>query len=900
VTGALWMSGPAQAGFQLENVSTSSTAADGSFSRQAGAHPDLDTHFEVSYDHTTSLLSGNPKNVSVELPPGFVGSPTAVPQCQADLLVPVSATDAAKCPPQTQIGIATVASAPGVRDSVPLFNMQHPSDVPAIFGFNYLTVPVYIQPRVRPGDYGITGLSAQISQAKLIYGADITIWGVPASHAHDFERRDPTGEIAGSFECVVFGGAACAVPGAQTVKPFLSNQTSCPAAPVTTTISGDSWQEPDLFSTSVLSSDADGTPFVIEGCESLGFAPKVSAAPTSHKAAAPTGLEVGIEVPQNETPDGLATAHVRKTVLTLPQGITISASSAAGLGSCSPAQIGIGTNDPPTCPDSSKIGTVEIGTPLLESPLQGDIVLARQNDNPFNSLLALYIAVKGPGFYLKLPGKVEADPTTGQLTTTFSNTPQLPFETLKVNLDSGSQAALQAPEACGTYSTHIEMTSWASDLPVSFDTPMTFGEGCNTGGFSPGLRASVSSPVGGKFSPFNLQVTRNDGEQNLSRIEATLPPGELAKLAGVPLCPDSAAATGACPAASQVGTTTVGAGAGPSPVYVPEPGKAPTAVYLAGPYKGAPYSIVVKVPAQAGPFDLGTVTVRNALSIDPTTAQVTAKSDPLPQILQGIPVSYRDVRVEINRPDFSLNPTSCDPMKVTSILTSSGGKTASPSSRFQVAGCGELGFAPKLNIAVKGPTRRGAYQQLKAVLTQPKGQANIGKVSVALPHSEFLAQNHIRTVCTRVQFNAGAGNGAGCPAGSVYGKARAISPLLDRPLEGLVYLRSSSNPLPDLVAALHGQIDVDLSGRIDSVNGGIRTTFNSVPDAPVSKFFLEMKGGKKSLLVNSTNLCAAPNKATVKMDGQNGKTNDFNPVVTNSCKGKKKQGKPAKSSRTHR
>jgi hypothetical protein len=364
----------------------------------------------------------------------------------------------------------------------------------------------------------------------------------------------------------------------------------------------------------------------------------------------------------------------------------------------------------------------------------------------------------------------------------------------------------------------------------------------------------------------------------------------LAKLAAVPLCGEAQAASGDCPAATQVGTATVGVGAGTSPLYVPQPGKAATAVYLAGPYKAAPYSLVVKVPAQAGPFDLGTVTVRNAISVDPVTAQVSVQSDPLPQIFAGIPLAYRDVRVNVDRNDFTLNPTSCDPKAVKGTIASSTGKGANVSSRFQVAGCERLAFKPSLKLKVTGPTKRGSYPKLRAELKAPAGQANIGKVSVALPHSEFLAQEHIKTICTRVQYSANGGGGKACPKGSVYGWARAFTPLLDKPLEGPVYLRSSSNPLPDLVASLDGQIHIDLAGRIDSVNGGIRNSFEGVPDAPVTKFVLTMQGGKKSLLVNSRNLCATKNKATVKMDGQNGKVHDFRPLVGNSCGKARKAG----------
>jgi hypothetical protein len=446
------------------------------------------------------------------------------------------------------------------------------------------------------------------------------------------------------------------------------------------------------------------------------------------------------------------------------------------------------------------------------------------------------------------------------------------------------------PDGCGTYPIEAKLSPWSGNPATYLSSSITVNEGCeNKDKFTPSLQAGTTNPIAGSHSPFTLRVTRPDGQQNVSTIETTLPEGVLAKLAGVELCPEQSTGSGSCPSASQVGTATVGAGAGNNPIYVPQPGKPATAVYLAGPYRGAPYSLIAKVPAQAGPFDLGTVTVRNAVSVDPVTAQVTVKSDPLPQIVNGIPVAYRDVRVDVNRSGFTLNPTSCDPKQVLATIGSAQGKSAKLSDRFQAADCANLAFKPALKLKVSGGTKRAQYTKLRAELRAPRGQANIGKASVALPHSMFLAQEHIKTICTRVQYAANS-----CPKGSIYGYAKAFTPLLEEPLQGPVYLRSSSNPLPDLVASLDGQIHVDLAGRIDSVNGGIRTTFEGVPDAPVSKFVLTMKGGRKSLLVNSTDLCAGANHATVKMDGQNGKVHDFRPVVGNDCGKARKAGKKRK------
>jgi hypothetical protein len=430
-----------------------------------------------------------------------------------------------------------------------------------------------------------------------------------------------------------------------------------------------------------------------------------------------------------------------------------------------------------------------------------------------------------------------------------------------------------------------EFTSWKDDNPVVIDSPFQVNEGCG-GGFSPGFKAGTVDPTAGSYSPFVMQITRTDGEGDLAKLSATLPKGLLAKLAGVPLCGDAQAATGDCPAASQVGKVTIGTGSGPTPLYVPEAGKAPTAAYLAGPYKGAPYSLVVKVPAQAGPFDLGTVSVRNALNVDPVTAQVTASSDQLPQILQGIPIAYRDVRVEVNRPEFTINPTNCKPQKVTSVLTSTTGQTATPAAGFKASECGELGFGPSLKISLKGKMNRTGNPALKAVLKAPKGDANLAKTTVILPGSEFIDNAHINNPCTRVQFNANA-----CPASSILGTAKATSPLVDQPLSGPVYFRSNGGEreLPDLVADLNGPIHVTVVGFIDSVKGRVRTRFANIPDAPVSKFVLKMKGASKGLLANSRDLCSFTPRAKVQMTGQNGKTANSSLKLGTSCGGGKRK-----------
>jgi len=875
----------AQASFEFEEVGIELTGPDGRFARQAGGHPDLTVNFSVPFDPDAQIdgrLSPGPVEaihaVDVDLPLGFVGNPRAAEQCPINLLAPPGEASA-MCPIGAQVGIAEVTTFTTQQElmilRVPVYNVEPGPGLPARFGFKYSSAVTVIDAHVRSRGEGngISSGSSAASQAVPVWKVRLTLWGVPADTSHDTSRALPSQPVLGE-----------PIPSQAPRAAFLSAPTSCPETPTPFKIRADSWDYQGIFETRILSTDESGTPFVFEGCEQLPFSPSVEVQPRSHRADSPTGLDVELTVPQNDDPDGLAAAHVKKVAMTFPQGMSINPAAASGQSACSPAQIDLESNSAPSCPETSKLGTVRVDTPLLADELEGSAFLASQNDNPFGSLLAMYIAVKGPGFYLKLPGRIDADPETGQLTTTFSDTPQLPFERLRLALNEGPRAPLSTPRACGTYTTHTEFTSWAQpDNPVSSDSSFTIDEDCGRAAkFDPRLSAGTISPSAGSFSPFVLRITRQDGEENLSRIQATLPEGVLAKLAGVTRCSDAAATVGDCPASSQVGTTTVGTGSGPNPLYVPEAGKAPTAIYLAGPYKGAPYSLVVKVPAQAGPFDLGTVVVRNALFIDPVTAQVTAKSDPLPQLLQGIPLSYRDVRVEINRDKFTINPTNCEAMQVTSLLTSSGGASAHPSDRFQAANCAGLGFKPKLRLALKGKVNRSAHPSLHATLTARRGDANIAAAQVKLPKSAFLDQAHIKTVCTRVQFAAEA-----CPPGSIYGRASATSPLVDYKLAGPVYLRSSNHPLPDLVAELRGPgtqpIMVELSGKTDSVKGALRNTFGAVPDVPVTKFSLTLFGGKKGLIEMSEGFCAHP-RASVKLDAQNGKTYYTTPKVKGNCR----------------
>ncbi len=847
----------AQAAFGVSGFSIDTENSSGGFDRQAGSHANLRVRFDFSKDPVSNHVEANVKDIRVALPVGFVGNPNEVKTCPVSRLIQVGDVTLSDCPLEDQIGVATVITGTGTYVS-PVFNMVHASEIPGLFGMNVNGAPVFIEPTIRPGDYGVTGLSAQTSQAERVESIDLTIWGVPADHG----------------------------TGAPLRRPFLSSPTNC-LGPVSFGIEANSWQDPATSSGKVIGADADGVPFVFTGCYRLGFEPSIVAQPGTHRAHAPAGLNIAFKVPQNEGPDGLASAHVRKVTTSFPQGVTVSTSAVAGLGACSPAQIALGTNAVPSCPDNSKIGNVTIKSQLLGDPLEGEVVLASQYDNPFNSIFAIYVFAQGPGFYLKFPGELHVDKQSGRLTTVFDNLPQLPFEEVNLDFRGGPTAPLTTPDACGTYRTHSEFTSWASPTPVVFDDPMIIDENCAGGGaFNPVLQAGVANPVAGANSPLTLRIRREDGEQNLSRLEFVLPEGELAKLKGVEVCPEAQVATGNCAKAAQVGISTTAIGTGAFPLFVPQPGKDPTALYLAGPYKGAPYSLLTKVPAQSGPFDFGDILVRTAIDINPVTTRVIAKSDPLPQILEGVPIQYRDVRIEVQKPDFTINPTSCEQRAVTTTITSVNGALAHPSVPSKVGDCGALGFKPSLGFKLSGGNNRGDFQGFTVTFKTRAQDSNLAGVSVTLPHAEFLEQSHIKTVCTRVQFAA-----KNCPKDSIYGYASAQTPLLDKKLQGPVYLRSSSHALPDIVAELNGQFNIELAGRIGAYKGGrIKNTFEVVPDAPVRKFVVKLNGGKQSLLVNSRNLCLEPIRAEVKMIGQNGRRHNESPVVDTGC-GKSKHSK---------
>ncbi|HET6505909.1 MAG TPA: hypothetical protein VFG42_03910 [Baekduia sp.] len=875
----------------------------GSFTRQAGGHPDFTLSFSLPTDPNAVVdgqqSPGPPEavhSVEVDLPPGMLGNPNAVTECDMrDFAEP--SVGQARCPLSSQVGVADVGLAGGSGDVshnlVGIFNLKHGPDVPARFGINYLGAVAIIDGHVRPGDYGISAASVSISQALTIQTVKFTLWGVPADPSHDSYRGGLPDPLTGPSQSL----------GGVTPVPFMYAPTSCTGSPVSFTVRGDSWEHRGVFDTRTITMDTDGTPLVFDGCDALPFAPSIDVKALSRVADAPTALSVDLKVPQSDDPSNPGTAHVRKVVMRLPQGMTVSPSSAAGLGACSPAQIGLGTNDAPSCPDSSKLGKVTITTPVLPDPLTGDIILAAQNDNPFRSLIAMYLAVKGPGFYVKLPGRVDLDQTTGQLTVTFDNTPQVPFSEMKVDLLGGSQAALATPTACGTYNTHVEITSWASDDPVSLDSPTRIDQNCDAKAFTPSFTAGMTNKQAGQFSPFTFTLTRQDGMPTLSTIDMALPPGLLADIGSVPRCDAAAANAGTCPVESKIGTTSALSGPGAQPLGLTGN------VYLTGPYKDAPFGLSIAVPTagQAGPFDLGTVVVRAGIYVDRRDAHATVKSDPLPTIIQGIPLRLRQVGVTIDRPKFMLNPTSCNQKTIFANFGAVGGVISSQTQAFQVGGCGDLDLKPKLAVKLTGTksTKDGTSPGVEATLTDPGGGSNYAKVEAKLPLALALEPSNAQSLCKPEQAAA-----FNCPKTSIVGSATARS-VLPHELSGPVYFvegrRKTSTgrtkaSLPDLWIPLSADgvtIDVRASSQVDS-SDRLVTTFHDLPDAPIKNFDLKISGGKHGILVVSgKSTCDRDMTFDLRYTGQNDETKvaTAKPKVA-GCKPSVKSTKTTKKSVT--
>jgi hypothetical protein len=853
---------------------------------QAGGHPNIDTLIWVGNRYTQhipppSCDCQDAEDINIEMPRGLIGNPHAVPQCSA---ADFSTGD---CPPETQVGSVVVslnAEEPGSSGFgvIALENLvPHPGEAGLIgFNFPFLHFGVYEQINSRTeSDYGLDVTTEDITHLLPIAFIEEHLWGVPAASENDFERL-PAGWD--SFE----DGQAPPTPSNAAEEPFLANPTTCNQQDLSAHLAVTSYDR--------VVNEADSPFPATTGCDQLSFNPSLYAQPTSTATDTASGLDVDLQVPQQMSPQVPSPSEIRGTTVTLPPGFSINPNAADGKTSCSNTEAALGTRNEALCPENSKVGTVSVNSSALPGPIPGYIYLGKPLSGDRYRLI---LTANGFNVHVKLAGSVLADEHTGQVTVSFQELPQTPFSDFNLHFFGSERGLLATPTQCGTYGVSSTFLPWDSDLPEQTSTQYFTldtgpgGSACPPSArpFQPSLRGGVADKTAGRHSPFSITLTRPDGDQDLAGLDVTTPRGFAATLAGVSYCPDSALAAAAapsssgvvelaapsCPASSHIGTSSTAAGAGNHPVYLAGE------VYLAGPYKGAPLSLAVITPAVSGPYDLGNVVVRAAIQVDPHTAQITAVSDPLPQIVDGIPLRLRQILVNLNRPEFALNPTNCGRFAVEARVFGDQGAVADPAVPFQVADCAEIPFEPNLSLTLSHGLLHTQNPALTAVLTAGPGEANIARTVVTMPRTMLLDNAHIQSPCTKVQFAAGA-----CPPGSVLGHARAESPLLEKPLEGPVYLASGyGHRLPDLLAALKGQVDINLDARVDSVHGALRTSFETVPDVPVTKFTLNLRGGKKGLLQNSINLCSHVERAEVKMAGQNNRRISARPKIHMACSG---------------
>ncbi len=914
---------------------------------QAGSHPfDMTTSFLLNTNAEGELPSELlARDISVELPSGVAGSITSVPQCpMADLASRGTQFEQGSgCPTSSQVGVASVyARADGETYRFfkgPVYNM-----VPSDGGTAELSFPVSIasQPvivKVRTdGDYGLDATTKGITEYIPFQGLTLTLWGVPADPRHDAERWRPEQGAAGFGGGPPGGPNGEPLPDSAPLTAYLTNPTQC-SGPLDATIVADSWSFPgrfnsedgfpDLSDPNWFTTSTPMYPAGITGCERMRFNPSLTVTPDTTEADSPSGYSIHLHVPQSSSPADLATPALKNAVATLPQGVAISPGAADGLQACTDdtaaapgsagnqigllsAEAGRFSNVEPTCPAAAQVGSVELATPLLPNVLQGQVYLSADHSGED---YAVFIVIRGDGLLVKLRSTVVANAVTGQITATFANDPELPFSDFTLHFYGGPRAVFVNPSACGPASTTTDLTSWAggpgglpdatpsSTFDVSFDGN---GSPCpSPQPFAPSFTAGTTSIQAGGFSPLTATFSRPDADQKVDHVQLTSPPGLLGTLAGLPLCPEPQAAQGTCSAASQIGHVVVGVGSGAAPLYVPVAGQPPAPVYITGPYRGAPFGLTFVVPAIAGPYNLGNVIVRAAITVDPRTAALTVTSDPLPTILDGIPLQIKAVNVVIDRPNFIFNPTNCSPMSVNGSMTSLQGATATLSSPFQVTGCGDLGFKPEFKVSTSGHTSRPNGASLDARLTFPKSalgrQANIASVKVELPKRLPSRLTTLQKACTAATFEADASK---CPQASDIGIVKASTPALPVQLTGPVYFVShGGEAFPSLVVVLQGDgVRVDLTAATFISKTGITSsTFKTIPDVPVSSFELYLPEGPNSALAANGNLCKGSLSMPTTFTAQNGLVlHQSTPIAVTGCSAKAVKAARARGARAHR
>lgn len=899
--------------------------ASGTLDTQAGSHPYEAT---FSFDLATALkfeggkvggetaAGGEARRIEVELPPGVVGNPTAVPQCTREEF------DAETCPQQSQIGVAMVYFAAFAPDGLQIFNLVPPPGVPAEFGFTISSVNTFQDASVRSGgNYGINEHVNNIVQKEIVHVVE-TLWGDPEDPSHSLWRNGQPGGCK-EFE-ETEPGNTCARIEHPIQRAFLTLPTACGAAQPFV-IKATSWTGRTSEST-FFSHDANGEPTGFTGCGFLGFGPSFATEPESGRADTPVGLNVEVKSPLGglEEPENLGTADIEGARVALPPGVVVNPGQAAGLEACGPGEDGLtsaaeearGEEDdgPPSCPAASKVGTVKAKSPLLESALEKELegnIYVLQSNPPDLKLLA---TVSADGVNIKLVLNVELNEQTGQITTAVVDAPQFPVSDFRLSFDGGAQAALDTPAQCGSYQTTSDFTPWAGPfISDAFPTAQfAIGEGPGGSGcpsspmaFTPTLTAGSSDDQAGGFTSFSALLQREDGTQRVEKLQGTGPAGLAAMISNVSPCTSAQAAADACPEASQVGYVVVAAGPGSNPLLVPQPGQPQAPVFLTESYEGAPFGFLIKVPLKVGPFELDTQVVRGKIEVNPITARVTVVTDPLPQIVDGVPVDMRSAYVVFDRHEFVFNPTNCASQEIAGTATGteppgvSGPAVNAPlSSRFQVGSCQSLKFAPTVSVATGAHGSKANGSSLKFKISYPKGavgtQSWFRGTKFDIPKQLPARLTTLQKACLAATFET---NRAACPKQSAIGTAIVHTPVLPVPLEGKVYFVSYGGAkFPDVVIVLSGDnVNIQLTGETLIKAGVTSATFRNLPDVPFENIEVTLPTGPYSELganlpaKDNYDFCGQKLTMPTAFTAQNGLEIHRNtPVVVSGCPAIKK------------
>jgi hypothetical protein len=879
----LLLASPALASEGIETFSTTSSDT------QAGGHPDLSTSFTLEDPGAPEVA----RNVIFNAPEGLFGNPYAVTHCTSSDF----ALD--QCPSNSQVGLITVYDSSGLLGTAPIFDLETQGDQTARFAFIVPTlgIPINIPVEVRTGgDYGLRFTVQDISQATPLAGANLTFWGFPADSSHD-SQRFPKGTPGNPAGCVKSTDAGCLgkpTPASIPIRPFTDNPTTCTGASLGTSLAVETYQDPGHPTA------AQGSYPATTGCGQEVFSPVLYASPTTEQTDTPSGLNVELSAPQFL---GLAVSpsEIKSAAVTLPEGFTINPDAADGQSSCSDSAANFGTEAAGHCPDQSKIGTFSIGTQALPGPLEGAVYIGEPKPG---DQYRLFLMADGFGIHAKLVGSVIPNPMTGQVTVYFENLPQAPFEDFQMHLFASDRGLMATPTICTVYTTSAHFFPWNTTL-ADQTSSQSFGLSAGPRGrscpgqvrpFEPTLAAGTSNPLAGAHSSFTLRLDREDGDQFLGELNFRMPPGLTADLHGITYCPEGSitAAAGtlgrveqaqpSCPASSQIGTTNVAAGPGSHPFHAV--GK----MYLAGPFQGAPLSLVAITPALAGPYDYGTVVVRVAIHVDPSDAHVIADSETVPSIIGGIPIRMRSIQVNINRPNFMINPTNCSEFHTVSEGIGDQGAAVAFSSPFIAVNCATLSFKPRMTVTQLGghkSTIRANDPSLRFDLNTRPGDANIKSIAVTLPNSLEIDQRHLGNICSKSELER-----AHCAGRQPIGTVKTETPLLEKPLEGLAYAVSGYGGLPHVAFILGGQVMVVPQGETKTVGGGrLRTEVSTVPDAPIGHFQLTIFGSKRGYLANTRNLCRHVQATTVEYTAQNGKALTRKVAIKTACGGGQKRPK---------